>query len=68
MEEAWKWTGIGMLIGMGIGFITGILFVYTWQQLLKLCHESRRTKINHKTAKPAKAAQGSDNGRETVSH
>ena len=68
MEEALKWTGIGMLIGMGIGFITGILFVYTWQRLLRLCHESRRIKISCKTAKPAKGAQGSGNGRETVSH
>ena len=68
MEEALKWTGIGMLIGMGIGFITGVLFVYSWQWLLKLCYESRSTKINRKTAKPAKAAQGSGNGRETASH
>ena len=51
-----------------MGFITGVSFVYTWQRLLRLCHESRRTKINHKKAKPAKGAQGSGNGRETASH
>ena len=57
-----------MLIGMGMGFITSMLFVYTWQRLLKLCYECRRMKISCKTAEPAKAAQGSDNGREIASH
>ena len=51
-----------------MGFITGVSFVYTWQRLLRLCHESRRTKINRKKAKPAKGAQGSGNSRETASH
>jgi len=35
-EKAWQWAGIGASVGMCMGFVTGISFMFAWQRWIKL--------------------------------
>ena len=68
-EEAWKWAGIGTIIGMCMGFGTGISFMFVWQRTMKQCRENLAKRRPDDVVSSKGAARGSgDNKRSAATN
>lgn len=63
-EEAWKWASVGTTVGLCMGFVTGISFMFAWQRWFKLFREYLAKKKSKDVASSSPSgAHGSDDPR-----